>query len=100
MPPDSFPARRLVKGPRRVKSSSSANKSACWLASMPRKRAYRRMFSITDKSSYRSEEHTSELQSLMRISYAVFCLNKKNHKQRHTQSTDDGTKQNREKDTN
>src|SRR3546814_6876279 len=27
--------------------------------------------------SLRSEEHTSELQSLMRISYAVFCLNKK-----------------------
>src|SRR3546814_1083860 len=27
----------------------------------------------------RSEEHTSELQSLMRISYAVFCLHKKNH---------------------
>src|SRR3546814_11225337 len=32
----------------------------------------------------RSEEHTSELQSLMRISYAVFCLKKKNNKQ-HTQ---------------
>src|SRR3546814_3105533 len=31
----------------------------------------------------RSEEHTSELQSLMRISYAVFCLKKKNkHKKR------------------
>src|SRR3546814_11227683 len=29
------------------------------------------------QSSYRSEEHTSELQSLMRISYAVFCLKKK-----------------------
>src|SRR3546814_6462660 len=28
----------------------------------------------------RSEEHTSELQSLMRISYAVFCLKKKKHK--------------------
>src|SRR3546814_8605683 len=28
----------------------------------------------------RSEEHTSELQSLMRISYAVFCLNKKTNK--------------------
>src|SRR3546814_1625527 len=28
----------------------------------------------------RSEEHTSELQSLMRISYAVFCLHKKNTK--------------------
>src|SRR3546814_4942703 len=30
----------------------------------------------------RSEEHTSELQSLMRISYAVFCLKKKIHTQR------------------
>src|SRR3546814_3761821 len=30
--------------------------------------------------SKRSEEHTSELQSLMRISYAVFCLKKKNKK--------------------
>src|SRR3546814_2315606 len=28
---------------------------------------------------YRSEEHTSELQSLIRISYAVFCLKKKTH---------------------
>src|SRR3546814_993861 len=28
--------------------------------------------------AHRSEEHTSELQSLMRISYAVFCLKKKN----------------------
>src|SRR3546814_3112128 len=31
----------------------------------------------------RSEEHTSELQSLMRISYAVFCLKKKNKKYNH-----------------
>src|SRR3546814_3964150 len=31
----------------------------------------------------RSEEHTSELQSLMRISYAVFCLKKKNHTSNH-----------------
>src|SRR3546814_1627522 len=31
------------------------------------------------RSSNRSEEHTSELQSLMRISYAVFCLKKKNN---------------------
>src|SRR3546814_7261733 len=30
----------------------------------------------------RSEEHTSELQSLMRISYAVFCLTKKNKKKK------------------
>src|SRR3546814_4022477 len=33
--------------------------------------------------NFRSEEHTSELQSLMRISYAVFCLKKKTTKQAH-----------------
>src|SRR3546814_9831119 len=33
----------------------------------------------------RSEEHTSELQSLMRISYAVFCLKKKKQTQEHNQ---------------
>src|SRR3546814_12995215 len=31
------------------------------------------------RAAWRSEEHTSELQSLMRISYAVFCLKKKNN---------------------
>src|SRR3546814_6653338 len=31
----------------------------------------------TDRGAARSDEHTSELQSLMRISYAVFCLKKK-----------------------
>src|SRR3546814_2129731 len=35
--------------------------------------------------SVRSEEHTSELQSLMRISYAVFCLKKKNKYTSHAQ---------------
>src|SRR3546814_5650880 len=35
------------------------------------------------ETSQRSEEHTSELQSLMRISYAVFCLNKKKADKRH-----------------
>src|SRR3546814_10268065 len=35
----------------------------------------------------RSEEHTSELQSLMRISYAVFCLKKKNKKTKSTKIT-------------
>src|SRR3546814_7314156 len=34
----------------------------------------------------RSEEHTSELQSLMRISYAVFCLKKKKNSTQHTQN--------------
>src|SRR3546814_7703672 len=34
---------------------------------------------VPDHLFCRSEEHTSELQSLMRISYAVFCLKTKNH---------------------
>src|SRR3546814_8746452 len=36
------------------------------------------LFSDFYETKNRSEEHTSELQSLMRISYAVFCLKKKN----------------------
>src|SRR3546814_8898839 len=43
-----------------------------------------RLMAYTQRYSYfdlRSEEHTSELQSLMRISYAVFCLKKKNYTQ-------------------
>src|SRR3546814_4380200 len=39
-------------------------------------------FSMAPVSKRRSEEHTSELQSLMRISYAVFCLKKKKQQQR------------------
>src|SRR3546814_6363928 len=39
--------------------------------------------------TWRSEEHTSELQSLMRISYAVFCLKKKKNHQHHTNSIRD-----------
>src|SRR3546814_10541998 len=35
----------------------------------------------------RSEEHTSELQSLMRISYAVFCLKKKTQQKHHKDNT-------------
>src|SRR3546814_10033873 len=41
-------------------------------------------FGAHDPRHHRSEEHTSELQSLMRLSYAVFCLKKKNTK-RHNQ---------------
>src|SRR3546814_2308886 len=37
-------------------------------------------FGVRTTLDERSEEHTSELQSLMRISYAVFCLKKKKHK--------------------
>src|SRR3546814_9272733 len=45
--------------------------------------------SFTPEKLYenRSEEHTSELQSLMRISYAVFCLNKKTKKNNNQYNT-------------
>src|SRR3546814_1160467 len=45
-------------------------------------------FAASKPENYRSEEHTSELQSLMRISYAVFCLKKK-HTHRINQSNTD-----------
>src|SRR3546814_2447153 len=42
--------------------------------------------SSAQANTHRSEEHTSELQSLIRISYAVFCLKKKKNKiNKHTQ---------------
>src|SRR3546814_980733 len=40
-----------------------------------------------DMDRWRSEEHTSELQSLMRISYAVFCLKKQNNTPNNQQPT-------------
>src|SRR3546814_4942506 len=42
-------------------------------------RQFQQQATTTKIKHYRSEEHTSELQSLMRTSYAVFCLKKKNH---------------------
>src|SRR3546814_9508428 len=59
---------RCVPGP----SPTRGVMRSCSISSMPGFSACRR-----------SEEHTSELQSLMRISYAVFCLKKK---KQHTQS--------------
>src|SRR3546814_3979893 len=41
-------------------------------------------FTLQPSEVHRSDEHTSELQSLMRISYAVFCLQKKNNKHLYT----------------
>src|SRR3546814_10237194 len=61
-----------------------------FLRSLHSSRSY--IGSLVEDLKTRSEEHTSELQSLMRISYAVFCLKKKNknithillHKRTHT----------------
>src|SRR3546814_10763921 len=45
------------------------------------------LFGLGDVTGVRSEEHTSELQSLMRISYAVFCLKKKKQVKNNTFTT-------------
>src|SRR3546814_10901043 len=55
--------------------------------------------SPSSSSATRSEEHTSELQSLMRISYAVYCLQKKKHihttdKQKHQKQNIKGSNSN------
>src|SRR3546814_18759730 len=47
------------------------------------RRQWRQRLAAVRLDEGRSEEHTSELQSLMRNSYAVFCLKKKNIRQRH-----------------
>src|SRR3546814_6363262 len=46
-----------------------------------RTRGFMRRWGVAKDLAKRSEEHTSELQSLMRSSYAVFCLKKKKHQQ-------------------
>src|SRR3546814_9938110 len=58
--------------------------SPAWRASPEGERLYR-----AARRSIRSEEHTSELQSLMRISYAVFCLKKKKKNKQHISSSKD-----------
>src|SRR3546814_1228400 len=72
--------RRLAFGTGRRRDHSSARSwSACandaGSGEADRSADYR----LGCSASPRSEEHTSELQSLMRISYAVFCLKKKNN---------------------
>src|SRR3546814_7353589 len=61
-------------------SSTSAPKPSIlpWSGKRPRHGCSRAALAQTQsRGQLRSEEHTSELQSLMRISYAVFCLKKK-----------------------
>src|SRR3546814_6886691 len=61
----------------------------CWSERSPGCAVTRRPGRL--RPDHRSEEHTSELQSLMRISYAVFCLKKKNntHMIIHTHTKDE-----------
>src|SRR3546814_2118904 len=64
------------------KSSSCPRRCCCASANWrrcARRRSHCRNSAVDRNVNVRSEEHTSELQSLMRISYAVFCLKKKKH---------------------
>src|SRR3546814_10037175 len=72
-----------IAAPARASSVSNANSSAIY-SSLLRDR-----FDDHEglRPGVRSEEHTSELQSLMRISYAVFCLKKKKIKKTNTDNT-------------
>src|SRR3546814_7940663 len=81
-----FPYTTLFRSPRR-RIQVRNNRTLCRRPPYPvpgsrkhaqNQRAYRAGHRY--RPSVRSEEHTSELQSLMRISYAVFCLKKKNKK--------------------
>src|SRR3546814_939307 len=81
-----FPYTTLFRSGLRKKYASLEPQDA-WVASWGRTNrllvgpfsSFTRARTLEDKlKAARSEEHTSELQSLMRISYAVFCLKKKN----------------------
>src|SRR3546814_9363698 len=72
-----FPYTTLFRSRSRSRAPGAAavRRCAAFRATASRSRARRR--------TRRSEEHTSELQSLMRISYAVFCLKKKKKPKQH-----------------
>src|SRR3546814_5227788 len=67
----------LAQHPLRSKDGAGAHVPALFLR-LPTGGRREGRYSRAEDFSCRSEEHTSELQSLMRISYAVFCLKKKN----------------------
>src|SRR3546814_1727903 len=77
-----FPYTTLFRSPARQFSDPPAVR-----ASQDRPGIFRRRRGASIGSHQRSEEHTSELQSLMRISYAVFCLKKKKTKHQPTKYT-------------
>src|SRR3546814_6542771 len=68
----------------RISSSSATSRAAPTFGTKRQSIAFNGSAIRSSSRWTRSEEHTSELQSLMRISYAVFCLKKKN-KQTQTQ---------------
>src|SRR3546814_5615261 len=84
--PDSYSYRRGESRStvlKRMQEAMTRELNALW--------AKRQPHSVVDtrEEALRSEEHTSELQSLMRISYAVFCLKKKQRKRTHKYNSKD-----------
>src|SRR3546814_3014639 len=73
-----FPYTTLFRSLRRLRESSRTREQNITSAPSTAFIHFRRILSSICARRQRSEEHTSELQSLMRISYAVFCLKKKN----------------------
>src|SRR3546814_8483703 len=88
-----FPYTTLFRSPisRKGEPGSSSRSTRSRGSSLPRLVCRSRDFALPPSAASatraRSEEHTSELQSLMRISYAVLCLKKKNarHNNQHTE---------------
>src|SRR3546814_1583135 len=72
--------RRQIAGVPNVDEVASASEMPRVSSLRTRPRDSSVAFGCPRASCSRSEEHTSELQSLMRISYAVFCLKKKKYK--------------------
>src|SRR3546814_8201536 len=85
--PDGLPHSAWPNSARSDLSSETAEWGDAWLARGDTALA-RVPSAIAPDSFNRSEEHTSELQSLMRISYAVFCLKKKKQNTTKTQIND------------
>src|SRR3546814_3434342 len=71
------PARPPGPAPLRCRPPARAEAKAAAVRILGHKVRHNEIIRGLHLSAARSEEHTSELQSLMRISYAVFCLNKK-----------------------
>src|SRR3546814_4296025 len=63
-----------------------------WVQAFKNTQASPEFADLQKKQGLRSEEHTSELQSLMRISYAVFCLKKKTKETKTNMTTHTGKK--------
>src|SRR3546814_5446398 len=72
-----FPYTTLFRSRKSATSSTTSSPSRTSPCRSPSRRTCSRTSATTCSAMARSEEHTSELQSLMRISYAVFCLQKK-----------------------